>query len=244
VSHSGLCAGEEERVAVSLLTPELVARFRRLDGAAVSNAIETFEVRLRNEGFADSTLRCQFPDLPAVVGHAVTARIRCSAPPPVGHSYHDRTDWWNYIVSVPAPRIVVVQDVDARAGLGAFVGDVHAQILHALGCVAYATNGSVRDLADVRTLGFQFFAPTVAVSHAFAHIVDFGNPVEVGGLAVSTGDVLFGDCNGLLSVPPELLSGIPDAIDRLEAKEAHVIALCRSPRFSIEGLRTLVKDLG
>jgi len=229
---------------VSVLTDELVDLYRTLDSASISNAIETFDVRLRNEGFADSRVRCLFPDRPPMVGHAVTARIRCASPPPVGHSYHDRTDWWNYIVSVPAPRIVVVQDVDDRAGLGAFVGDVHAQILAALGCVAYVTNGTVRDIDEVRDLGFQLFASGPAVSHAFAHIVDFGQPVEVGGLAVSTGDLLFGDGGGLLSLPPDLVAQIPDVVDRMQSKEAHVIAFCRSSAFSIDGLRTLVRDLG
>jgi len=229
---------------VSVLTPELIDRLRRFDSASVSNAIESFDVRLRNEGFADGRVRCLFPDRPAVIGHAVTARIRCSAPPPVGHSYHDRTDWWTYIVSVPAPRIVVVQDVDDRPGLGAFVGDVHAHILHALGCVAYVTNGTVRDLDDVRTLDFQLFASGPAVSHAFAHIVDFGQPVEVGGLTVATGDLLFGDGGGLQSMPPGIVAQIPDAIDQMHFKEAQVIAFCRSGQFSIDGLRTLVRDLG
>ena len=89
----------------------------------------------------------------------MTASIRCSSPPPVGHHYHDRTDWWNYIASVPAPRFVVVQDVDEQRGLGGFVGDVHANILRALGCVAYATNGSVRDVATVSdSVRLQLFA--------------------------------------------------------------------------------------
>ena len=57
------------------LTPELVDVFRRLDTCSVSNAIETFDCRLRNEGFADATVRCLFEDQPPVVGHAVTARI-------------------------------------------------------------------------------------------------------------------------------------------------------------------------
>jgi 4-hydroxy-4-methyl-2-oxoglutarate aldolase len=229
---------------VSVLTPEVIVRYRRLDGASVSNAIETFGVRLRNEGFADAGVRCLTPDQPAAIGHAVTARIRCSAPPPVGVSYHDRTDWWNYIVSTPAPRIVVVQDVDEHPGLGAFVGHVHAAILQALGCVGYATNGTVRDVAAVRALGFQLLAGGVAVSHAFAHIVDFGGPVEVGGLAVATGDMLFADCAGLQSVPPSIVDQIPEAVDRMQTQEEQVIAFCRSPRFSIDGLRALVRDLG
>jgi regulator of RNase E activity RraA len=227
-----------------VLTPDLVDRYRRLDGASVSNAIETFELRLRNEGFADGRLRCLFPKLPAVIGHAVTARIRCSAPPPVGHSYHDRTDWWNFIAGVPAPRIVVVQDVDEKPGLGAFVGDVHAEILKALGCVAFVTSGSVRDLEEVQQIGLQLFASGVAVSHAYAHLVDFGEPVEVGGLAVATGDIVFGDCGGLVAVPSSIVADVPAAVEQIRVKEERIIALCRSSAFSIDGLRALVRDLG
>src|SRR5208282_3770817 len=52
-------------------------------------------------------------------------------------------------------------------GRGAFVGDMHAAILKALGCVGYLTNGAVRELPSVRTMGVQLFAGSVAVSHAY-----------------------------------------------------------------------------
>lgn len=214
-----------------------------LDGAAIANAIETFGVRLRNEGFADSSVRSLFPDLPAAAGYAVTARIRCSTPPPVGYQYTDRTDWWHYIISVPAPRFVVVQDVDDRPGLGGFVGELHATILRALDCVGYATNGSVRDADAVRArVGLPMFASGIAVSHAFAHVVEFGEPVQIGGLRVGSGDLLFGDRHGLQSVPPQLVERIPDAAARMTAHERRIIALCRSPQFSIDALTQLVRS--
>ena len=100
------------------LRAELVDAFRRLDTCKVSNAVETFDVRLRNEGFADSSVRAVFDDLPPILGRAVTARIHGSAPPQVGHTYYDRTDWWTYILTVPPPRIVVVEDADERPGIG------------------------------------------------------------------------------------------------------------------------------
>jgi 4-hydroxy-4-methyl-2-oxoglutarate aldolase len=230
-------------VAEGVLSDRLEA-IRQLDGCTISNAIETFDVRLRNEGFADGTIRCVFNDLPPVIGHAVTARVRSSAPPPVGHGYHDRTDWWAHILTVPAPRVVVVEDVDDRPGLGAFIGYVHASILRALGCVAYVTNGSVRDLPSVRRIGFQFFATTVSVSHAFAHLVDFSQPVTVGGLRVESGDIVYGDGHGLLTIPPGTVDDIPLVVARMLEHERRVVELCQSPDFSLERLQTMVRQLG
>ena len=225
------------------LTPELVSAYRRLNTCAVSNAIDRLNVRLRNEGFADATVRCTFPDLPAVIGHAVTARIRCSTPPPTGRDYIDRTDWWNYVASVPAPRILAVQDIDERPGLGALVGEIHANVLKALGCVAYATNGSVRDVEAVHDCGFQCFAGAVAVSHAFVHLVDFGGPVTLGGLRLESEDIVYGDRHGILTVPRDVVNDIPATVDDMIEGERRVIDLCRSSRFSIESLRSLVRQL-
>jgi len=221
---------------------DLADALRVFDTCAVANALETFGVRLRNEGFVQGGARCLFEDLPPVVGHAVTARIRSSAPPAVGAAYYDRTDWWTHILSIPEPRIAVVQDVDDRPGTGAFIGAVHANILRALGCVAYVTNGSVRDLPVVRALGFQLFAGSVAVSHAFVHLIDFGEPVEIGGLHVQPGDLLHGDRHGLLSVPPEVAADVPRVAASMRAHDRRVIDFCTSPDFSLERLRTLVNE--
>jgi len=217
---------------------------RRLDTCIVSNAIETFGVRLRNTGFADSRIRCVFDDLPPMVGYAATARLRSGSPPMQGGSYHDRTDWWQYVLQVPPPRIVVLEDVDEHPGRGAFVGDVHAAILRALGCVGYVTNGSVRELPSVRRLGLHLFAGDLAVSHAYAHIFDYGAPIEVGGLRVHPGELLHGDRHGLLSIPREIAAEVPAAAETLWASEERIIAFCESRDFSLEKLRHVLKDGG
>ena len=129
-------------------------------------------------------------------------------------------------------------------GLGAFIGHVHASILRALGCVAYATNGSVRDLPSVRKIGFQFFAKTVSISHAFVHLIDFAQPVTVGGLRVESGDIVYGDGHGLLTIPPAIVDDIPLVAARMLAREQPVVELCQSPDFSLERLQTLLRPLG
>jgi regulator of RNase E activity RraA len=223
-----------------LLAPEQLEAIRRLDTCTTANAIETFQTRLRNEGFADSRVHCIFPKLSPMLGYAVTVKIRCSSPPTEGGSYLDRTDWWNSILSVPAPRVVVVEDVDTNPGLGSLLGEVHANILLALGCVGAVTNGAVRDIGAVETTGFHFFAGNVAVSHAYAHIVEIGKAVEVGGLKILPGDLLHGDVHGVLSIPAEAAADIPAVAARIQSKERRLIALCRSRDFSVEKLRAAV----
>jgi regulator of RNase E activity RraA len=224
----------------SPLTREQLQALRRLDGCALANAIECFHERLRNEGFVDQTVRSLFPELAPVVGYAATVTIRGSAPPTTPGAYPDRTDWWSYIDSLPAPRIVVVQDVASRVGLASLVGEVHMNILRALRCVAVVTNGSVRDLPAARSDGFAYFAGGVSVSHGYVHIVDFGRPVQIGGLTIRSGDLLHGDMHGVQSVPLATAARIPDTAARIFAREQELIALCRSPDFSIEKLRSAI----
>src|ERR1035437_487375 len=141
-------------MTTSPLTTGQLEQLRLLDSCTVANAIETFDVRLRNTGFADSQVRCMFEDLPPLVGYAATARVRTSTPPMEGAQFLDTTGWLDSILSIPAPRVIVLKDVDRHPGLGALVGEVHASILLALNAVGLVTNGGVRDLPSVRKIGF------------------------------------------------------------------------------------------
>src|SRR5579862_4778935 len=137
-------------------------RLRRLDTCSVSNAIERFDVRPRNEGFVHGTARCLFPNLPPMLGYAVTGRIRTSSLPVSAGWYHDHIGWWTSFQSTPSPRVMVLEDIDPVSGFGAFVGEIHVHIAMALSCVGCVTNGAVRDLVPIEELGFQLFADGVS----------------------------------------------------------------------------------
>jgi len=220
----------------------LLEELGRLSTCVIDSAIETFGVRLRNTGFADSSIRSIFPGRPPMVGYAATARIRSSDPPMQGHSYYDRTDWWNHLLTIPSPRIVVIQDIDSHPGLGAFVGEVHAAILQALGCVGLVTNGAVRDLREVECLGFQMFAGNVSVSHAYAHVFDFGGNVEVGHLKVSRGDLLHGDLHGVQTVPREIAERIPAKARAILECRKRIVGRCDSRDISLEKIRAAIQE--
>jgi 4-hydroxy-4-methyl-2-oxoglutarate aldolase len=223
------------------LTDKNVEALRRLDTCMIANAIETFNVRLRNTGFADAQVRCMFQDAPPMVGFAATARLRSGEPPMLGGFFRDRADFWKSILDSRAPRILVLQDMDNPPGRGAFVGDAHAAILKALGCVGYVTNGAVRELPPIQEMGVQLFAGNVAVTHAYAHIFDIGSTVNICGMEVRPGDLLHGDRHGVLTVPAEIAGDIPAVAERLQQAEENIIDLCQSPSFSIEKLREVMK---
>ncbi len=215
---------------------------RDLDTCTVSNVIERLNVRLRNEGFVAGALRCRFPSFKPMVGYAVTGRVRTSLPPMTGRCYYDRIDFWHYLASLPSPRVMVLQDVDPRPGFGALVGEIHATIGQALDCIGCVTNGAVRDLTAVQALGFHLFSGRVAVSHAYAHLIDFGDPVEIGGLKIRPGDLVHGDCHGVQTIPLEVVKQIPKEAGKILCAEEELKAFCRSPEFSLESLSVKLKQ--
>ena len=213
---------------------------RTLDASTLANSIERFRERLHNEGFVDHSVHCFCPQLKPMVGYAATLRIRGAQPPTAGAEYADRTDWWDYVLSVPEPRVAVLEDVSTRPGLGSLIGSVHMHILRALHCIGVVTNGAVRDLPAAENAGFHIFAGNLAVSHAYMHIVEIGQPVEVGGLRIQSGDLLHGDLHGVQSVPLDIAPQISGVAAELAAHERTIIDLCRSPDFSLEKLRAAV----
>jgi regulator of RNase E activity RraA len=222
-----------------------VADFEKLcalDTCTVSNAIERLKVRLRNEGFASGRMTCRFPNLGPMVGYAATGRIRTASAPMARRCYYDRMDWWGYVASIPEPRVMVLQDTDHRPGIGAFVGEIHANIGSALHCSGCITNGAVRDLPAVEKMGFHLFAGSVSPSHSYAHIVDFGEPVEIDGLKISSGDLLHGDLHGIVEVPLTIAARIPEEASKLLEEERSLISFCRSNQFSLYGLSGYIRN--
>ena len=184
---------------------------RQFDTCTIANAIERFGVRLRNEGFTRPGLRCVTGDLPRLLGYAATCRVRSADPPMSGNAYVDRTDWWETIGLLPVPRIAVFQDLDAAASGASTIGQVHAAILKALHCEGVITNGAARDVPGVSRMQFPMFASAVSVSHSYMHIVDFGAPVEIFGLPIRSGDLLYADVHGVVSIPIEIATRVPEA---------------------------------
>jgi regulator of RNase E activity RraA len=224
------------------LTAEQIEALKKITSPSVANAIEVFKVRPRQEGNVSSEIRGLFPELGPLVGYAATCLVRAEQGPIDGHRA-SLYGWWDFVMSIPAPRVIVVHDLDEPRGQGAQWGEVQANIHRALGCVGVVTDGSVRDLDEVRALKFQFAAAHVSVSHANIHMVDFGIPVKVGGVWIKPGDLVHFDQHGVVTIPPDIATGIPEAIAKVEADEKTIISTCQAPGFTPDKLKELYKQI-
>lgn len=220
-----------EITTVEPLDAAVLAALARYDSPTICNAIETFDVRPRDEGYMSHEIQCRFPDLGVMVGYAATGTIRSR-----GRGAGDPEPLWTHLRRLPAPRVVVLQDLDDPPGAGSFWGEVMGNTFTALGCTGTVTNGCVRDLKEVRELGFHFFSQSVGVSHAYVRLEEAGRPVTVGGLVVRPGDLLHGDRHGVTSIPREIAAEVPAAADRVIAGEQEFIRWLRGPDFDPDRL--------
>jgi regulator of RNase E activity RraA len=156
--------------------------------------------------------------------------------PVKGHCYYDHPAFWRYVAGHAGPLILVIQDADHSPGIGALIGEAYARIAGAFGAVAGLTNGAVRDLPGIGKLGFQLFAGGVSVSHAYAHVVEFGEAVEIGGLRISPGDLLHGDLHGVHQIPLSVVAELPSIADRVLRDDHELFELTERKDFSVETL--------
>jgi regulator of RNase E activity RraA len=215
---------------------------RSIDTPTVCNIIEMVAPERRGHGYTVRHLHCPFPDLPPIVGFAKTATIKAKDPTPRDAGYMaKRLDYLDYIAAEPVPSIMVIEDIDGEdAGYGAFWGEVQSNIHKSLGCLGVVTNGCIRDIPMIAP-GFQMLAGSIAPSHAFVHLVEYGVPVTVHGMEVQSGDLIHADRHGAVVVPIEKLDGFRAAFDKLTKYEAGILEATRSPTDRLARIKAATK---
>jgi regulator of RNase E activity RraA len=218
-----------------------VAFLESIDTPTICNLIEIVAPERRSHGYTTRHLHCAFPDLPPRVGFAKTVTMRAKDPIPPGQDYlQRRLDYLDYVASQPNPSWMVIQDLDDPAGYGAFWGEVQSNIHKALGCHGVVTNGCVRDIPAIAP-GFQMLAGSIAPSHAFVHVVDFGGDVTVHGMAVSDGDLIHADRHGAVVVPIDSIYAMRGALDKLTKTETRIIEAARAPGATVETIKAAIR---
>jgi 4-hydroxy-4-methyl-2-oxoglutarate aldolase len=214
---------------------------KTIDSPTLSNAIELLKVRPRERGFTPLDIRCLFPELGTMCGYAVTAQVE-SATQMEPFRLETFVELYTLVEQAPKPAVIVLQEIGGFGEFAAHAGEVMSTFFTRLGAIGLLSDCGVRDLAEVRRMGFHYFAQGSVASHANYRIARSGVPVQIRGMVVNPGDIIHGDENGVITVPKVDIAALRDAVETVRRKEKTVMDFVRSPEFTLRGFQKLVVE--
>lgn len=131
---------------------------------------------------------------------------------------------------------ILVMEARGEKGTGT-VGDILALRAEVNGAVAIITDGGVRDVTAVAALEMPtYFANAHPAVLGRRHIPwDVDLTISCGGATVQPGDIIVGDADGLLVIPPGLAEEVADDALVQEAEETFIAAMVAAGH-SVDGL--------
>lgn len=219
---------------MSVLSDAQMQQLKAIDTPTICNAIETFNVRGRIDGFLGMDIACLSPELGTMVGYAVTVKVDSTT----SDVQRDNQVWREWVLAMdraPKPVVLVFEDVGPQPRKSAHIGEMMATLAQRLGTVGLVTNGGVRDMLEVQALGFHYFAAGVVASHGNPRLLEVNVPVTIDGVRIEPGDLLHGDVNGVTTIPLSIAGEVSEAAARVRAAEAEMLNYMKSSDFTIEG---------
>jgi regulator of RNase E activity RraA len=206
---------------------------KSVDTPTLSNAIEVCGVRRWNTGFAPLELRCLFPEFGRMAGYAVTAQVETMTQTEPRDNARF-LELYRLVEQSPKPAVVVLQEIGGFPGYAAHCGEIMATFFRRLGAIGLVSDCGVRDVPEVRAMGFHYFARGTVASHAYFRIVRAGVPVQILGMEVRPGEILHGDENGLITVPSGLEDRLPAAVEQVRSTERKLMDWVNSGEFKLD----------
>ncbi|AUH66508.1 RraA family protein [Paracoccus zhejiangensis] len=114
-----------------------------------------------------------------------------------------------------------------------------ARAIH-LGAAGAVLDGYIRDSRGIRALGFPAFGRGVYAQDQGPRgkVIDFRCGLEIGGVAIQPGDLIFGDAEGVLVIPREAeAEAIRRALEKAET-EGEVEKAIRSGMSAVDAMNT------
>jgi 4-hydroxy-4-methyl-2-oxoglutarate aldolase len=127
-------------------------------------------------------------------------------------------------LAIAKPGDVIVCGADGFAET-AVIGDLLLGMMKNRGIAAFVTDGFVRDLRGIRSVALPCYAAGITPnSPARNGPGTVGLPTVVGGMAVSAGDIVIGDEDGVVIVPAARLKQTIERLPAVLAAEADLDA--------------------
>jgi regulator of RNase E activity RraA len=172
----------------------------------------TLTAQLLSRGFRNVFMSNVLPlrnDL-RMVGTALTLRYAPAREDvSIGLGVDNTTNVQRLAVEATGPGDVLV--IDARGDLSAGVlGDILATRILRRGGAGIVTDGAMRDASSFRALDLPVYARGVhgAASSAAHWPVDMNVPIGCGGVLVRPGDIVVGDADGVVVIPPSVVDEV------------------------------------
>lgn len=111
---------------------------------------------------------------------------------------------------------------DASCAEGSCSGELMSTGAKVRGAVATVVHGTVRDLAQVRALGYPLFGTAASPVGVTGKKEPRQSqvPIAIGRVTIRPGDVIFGDIDGVIAIPRERVRDVADSADELGRNEA------------------------
>jgi len=213
---------------------------KSVDTPTLINGIEMLKLRPNSDGFTPLEIRCLFPEFGRMCGYAVTAQVETITR--TGPFEMERfLDLYRAVEAAPKPAVIVLQEIGGLGSYAAHCGEVMATFFTRLGAAGLVSDCAVRDIPEVRRLGFHYFARGSVASHGNFRIVRPNVPVQILGMPVKPGDLLHGDENGLITIPAEVEQTLPEAIETVRRRERKVMEFVRGADFSLDRFLEVVE---
>lgn len=195
---------------------DLPRRFSRIYTAAITDVLD--ELGLPRQTLP-STLQPLAADM-RLAGYAFTARGRAYRGAPREREATLRK-FLAMLGAAPTDSVLVLA---ANDNVAAHFGELSAEALRARGVRGAVVDGATRDAAAIARLRFPTFVryrtPQDSVPRWRAS--DWGQPVTIGGVRVSLGDVIVGDLDGVVVVPRRVAHDVLVRCERLVGTENKV----------------------
>jgi 2-keto-4-pentenoate hydratase/2-oxohepta-3-ene-1,7-dioic acid hydratase in catechol pathway/regulator of RNase E activity RraA len=195
-----------------------------LRGKLASVGTATLSAQLRKRGLDNVTIDGVHPTHPGerMIGRARTLRFipnREDLFESHGGGYNAQKRAFDAL----GPGDVLVIEARGEAGTGT-VGDILALRAQVRGAAGIVTDGGIRDLAAVTALAIPAYSqgghPAVLGRRHVPWDTDL--TIACGGTAVQPGDVIVGDDDGVLVIPPRYVEEVVDAAIAQEREETYI----------------------
>ncbi|MEY2619374.1 MAG: hypothetical protein RL522_2376 [Pseudomonadota bacterium] len=190
-----------------------VERAAKMDTATLSDALDKL-------GIAGQCYRIKPRDVEfRMAGRAWTLLYGPAGNPPgtVG----------DYIDEVP-PGSVIVLDNGGRDDATVW-GDILTEIAYQRGIAGTLIDGVCRDTRLCRSLGYPIFSKDhwMRTGKDRVQVEATGVPVNIGNARVAPGDIVKGDCDGVIVIPKEHEDRVLDTAEAIEAAEDQIRSAVR-----------------